>query len=97
MPQDDATMSAASRGSHAAAWAVEHGGDIVCVAIRAHDAQEWAGGGPVDVVPLCRWPTLTDKERDALAWAVWEGQMRSTTEGAEERAATLQGLLERLG
>jgi len=49
----------------AAAWAVEHGGDIVHVAIRAHDAEEWAGDGPVDVVPLYRdanaWVPVSDR------------------------------------
>lgn len=39
--------------------------------------------------------TLTDAEREAIEWAVWEGPIRSTTEGAEERAATLRSLLER--
>lgn len=62
-------MSAASRGSHAAAWAVEHGGSIVYVAIRANDAQEWAGNGPVDVVPLYRQEPPTDAELSAIQWA----------------------------
>ena len=78
-------MSAASRDSHADAWAVEHGGSIVYVAIRANDAQEWAGNGPVDVVPLYRQApptdselsmdeTLTDAEREAVAEACDEGR-----------------------
>jgi len=37
------------------------------------------------------WPTLTDEEREAVAWA-------STVEwGSNPHAATLRGLLERLG
>jgi hypothetical protein len=96
-------MSAASRGSHAAAWAVEHGGDIVYVAIRAHDAQEWAAGGPVDVVPLYRQPqpTLTDEEREAVAAGL--GALERLYEDSppiskpiyEQHAPKLRALLER--
>jgi hypothetical protein len=83
-------MSAGSRGSHAAAWAVEHGGSIVYVAIRAHDAQEWAGSGPVDVIPLYRWPTLTDEERAVL-------EVCATHWQTVPASKILRGLLERLG
>ena len=40
---------------------------------------------------------LTDAERDAVSWAIWEGPVRSHAEGAEERAEALRGLLKRLG
>jgi len=76
----------------AAAWAVEHGGDIVHVAIRAHDAEEWAGDGPVDVVPLYRSPTLTDAEREAIVAAV-----AFFSRGYGTAADTLRALLDRTG
>jgi hypothetical protein len=88
-------MSAASRGSHAAAWAVEHGGSIVYVAIRAHDAQEWAGSGPVDVVPLYRSPALTDSERFVLR-EVRDIYADEDDVKCNEIAAVIDGLLERL-
>jgi hypothetical protein len=83
-------MSDGSRGSHADAWAVEHGGSIVHVAIRAYDAHEWAGGEPFDVVPLCRSPTLTDEEREALR------RMLPTIMYEPHRVA-VESILERLG
>jgi uracil-DNA glycosylase len=90
-------MSSASLGSHAAAWAVEHGGDIVYVSIRAHDAQEWAGGGPVDVVPLYRHPqpTLTDAEREAIETAMNAYGEHNDDPECETIEAALWGLLER--
>ena len=39
---------------------------------------------------------FTDEEREAIEWAAYEGPIRSTAEGADERAATLRGLLERM-
>ena len=87
-------MSAASRGSHAAAWAVEHGGSIVYVAIRAHDAQEWAGGGPVDVVPLYREATITSAERFVLR-EVRDTYADEDDVKCNEIAAVIDGLLER--
>jgi hypothetical protein len=48
---------------------------------------------PADAVPLYRWPTLTDEEREALAGAIASEYGR----GAFAWAATLKGLLERLG
>jgi hypothetical protein len=91
-------MSSASLGSHAAAWAVEHGGDIVYVSIRAHDAQEWAGGGPVDVVPLYRHPqpTLTDEEREAIETAMNAYGEHNDDPECEKIEAALWGLLDRL-
>jgi hypothetical protein len=82
-------MSAGSRGSRAAAWAVEHGGSIVHVAIRANDAQDWAGSGPVDVVPLYLWPALTDEERAVLEVCV-------THFFTVPASKILRGLLDRL-
>jgi mono/diheme cytochrome c family protein len=95
--QDTNEPSLASAGSHADAWAVEHGGDIVYVAIRADDAQEWAGGGPVDVVPLYRSTTLTDEEREAVAAAI-KSLLDDPYDGApiSPHAATLRNLLERM-
>lgn len=40
---------------------------------------------------------LTDAEREAVEWAIYEGPLRSQAEGAEQRADTLRKLLERLG
>jgi hypothetical protein len=84
-------------GTQPVAWAVAHRGSIVHVAIGSHEAQEWAGGGPVDVVPLYRSPTLTDEEREAI-----EEAMRQVVESdciatphALEVIDTLRGLLER--
>ena len=100
--QDKAEPSPASDGSRVVAWAVEHSGSIVYVAIRASDAQEWAGGGPVDVVPLYRHPqpTLTAEEREAIEIAIpflpdgpyteYDGTPRP------DRRATLRGLLDRI-
>jgi hypothetical protein len=96
--QDKAEPSPASDGSRVVAWAVEHSGSIVYVAIRASDAQEWAGLGPVDVVPLYRHPqpTLTDEEREAIK--VCESVYSDNDMDAEcwRIAATLRDLLERL-
>jgi hypothetical protein len=79
------------------AWAVEHGGSIVYVAIRASDAQEWAGGGPVDVVPLYRHPqpTLTDEEREAIETAMNAYGEHNDDPECEKIEAALWGLLER--
>ncbi len=91
-------MSAGSRGSHADAWAVEHGGSIVHVAIRAYDAHEWAGGEPFGVVPLYRSPTLTDAEREAIEKAIGRELDAEWYGGPEpDRVVVLRGLLERLG
>jgi hypothetical protein len=87
-----------SRGSHADAWAVEHGGSIVHVAIRAYDAHEWAGGEPFDVVPLCRSQTLTDAEREALKKVlrrVREDYFTGRFADSVQIAAVIDGLLER--
>jgi hypothetical protein len=103
MPKDVDTLSAASVGSHAAAWAVEHGGSIVYVAIRAYDAQEWAGGGPVDVVPLYRQEPPADAELGAIQWAAdtlcvgWDDLKPDDKDRSRKAADTLRRMLERLG
>lgn len=86
------------------AWAVAHCGDIVYVAIRAHDAQEWSGGGPVDVVPLYReQPGLSAAERDAIRSAMdgYENWMIDNNAfsrpDVQSDFAALRGLLARLG
>jgi hypothetical protein len=49
-----------------------------------------------EVVPLYRSPTLTDAEREAIADAAGR-YVEGITPKAQEYAATLRGLLERLG
>ena len=95
-------MSAGSRSSRAAAWAVEHSGSIVYVAIRAHDAQEWAGGGPVDVVPLYRQEPPADAELDAIRWAAdtlcvgWDDLKPDHKDRSRKAADTLRSMVAKL-
>ena len=49
------------------------------------------------VVPLYRSPTLTDAEREAIYRASQYLSQNDVFEGMAEDAATLRGLLERLG
>jgi hypothetical protein len=101
--QDGAEPSPACAGSHADAWAVEHGGSIVYVAIRANDAQEWAGGGPVDVVPLYLREPPTDAELYAIRWAAdtlcvgWDDLKPDDKDRSRKAADTLRRMLERIG
>lgn len=89
-PQDDAAMSPASAGSVDApvAWAVVYPNDAVAViAFKMRDADEMASASD-RVVPLYRQPTLTEAEREAVAWYA--------AYGAGDHASTLRSLLSRL-
>jgi hypothetical protein len=94
----DAEPSPASAGSQPVAWAVTSQGraeEIDCEfvypsAATAGDVALDAGGV---VVPLYRSPTLTDEEREAVAYfAAFHSSPRESDANA---AATLRGLLER--
>jgi hypothetical protein len=94
--QDAAEPSLASAGSQPVAWAVIPGtvlaGRAWRVTLDREEAEQLSCGAML-VVPLYEQPqpTLTDAEREAIEWA-------STVEwGSNPHAATLRGLLERLG
>jgi hypothetical protein len=98
---DENERSVASAGSHGAvAWAVmlssgciyglheeQWEATAICEALKTHDISHAL------IVPLYRQPTLTDEEREAIAGAIAFEHGR----GAFAWAATLKGLLERLG
>jgi hypothetical protein len=91
-----AEPSLASAGSQPVAWAVIPGtvlaGRAWRVTLDREEAEQLSCGAML-VVPLYEQPqpTLTDAEREAIEWA-------STVEwGSNPHAATLRGLLERLG
>jgi len=92
-----AEPSPASAGSQPVAFAV-FGADGHCVGTYATQeharivTEELACDGMV-CEPLYRQPTLTDEEREAIAGAIASEHGR----GAFAWAATLKGLLERLG
>jgi hypothetical protein len=89
--RDAAEPSLASAGSQPVGWgAVASDGSVVCMMRRRADVASYVVDG-TPIVPLYRSPTLTDEEREAIEWA-------STVEwGSNPHAATLRGLLERLG
>ena len=99
-PQDDAAMSPASDGSvgEPMAFAVTQP-DSYVVVLSLHSAfamRDMCGGG--EIVPLYRQPqpTLTDAEREAVRFfSLIDGPHNVPV--ANKRAATLRGLLERLG
>jgi len=100
---DTDERSCASRGSHGDAvmtviplW---HGGgpavDRVFLCEReALEAKEWRDASTergADIVPLYRSLTLTDEEREAIAWF----SIYSDTPGEERHAVVLAKLLQR--
>jgi cytochrome c551/c552 len=56
-----------------------------------------AGGDSVQPFPLYRQPALTDEERDAIREAVGAYNDNDDDEECAKIAATLHGLLKRLG
>lgn len=81
--REEAATAAASEGDYYADQFTYHG----CG--EAADAIEWLRA---EIASL----RLTDEEREAVEWAIYEGPLRSQAEGAEERATTLRKLLERV-
>jgi hypothetical protein len=94
-------MSAASRGSQPAAWAVFDGPDRMHLAPGYGEAESCAEDIGGEIVPLYRKPTLTDEEREAierdLSWLQWCEDNRQIGDVGRKDIATLRGLLERLG
>jgi hypothetical protein len=93
-------MSAGSRGSQPFAWAADIPGKFGAAPTVLFGYTEKlvrsiaaAGGDVVRPFPLYRSPTLTDEEREAIGGAIASEHGR----GAFAWAATLKGLLERLG
>ena len=78
------------------AWAVQRpDNEVTVIAFKRSDALECATASD-RIVPLYRSPTLTDAEREAVHQAAirFDGLCQMY---AKDRAATLRGLLERLG
>lgn len=97
--QDEGSFRDSRNAKAPVAWAVETGGELeasFCGPAGREDAADWREQSDGVIVPLYRSPTLTDEEREAVEWAIYEGPLRSQAEGAEERADTLRKLLERL-
>ena len=106
--QDDAEPSPASAGSHGAAsrwngvpvaWAaVARNGQPLWLSYHQRDA-EGAVVGMADVIPLYRHPqpALTDEERWAITEAAGAYFDNDNDEECAKIAATLHGLLKRLG
>ena len=95
--QDADEPSPASDGSVAGkpvAWFVDGVGYPYATVIRER-AQAWADSDGGVIVPLYRQPqpTLTDAEREAVAWA----EDCADSQREWKIGATLRGLLERLG
>ena len=96
--RDNEEPSAASAGSVAGkpmAWAVMQPDSysVFLSKLLAEKRQELCMGG--DIIPLYRHaqPTLTDAERKAVKWAAKQMQYIN----ADNAAAILRGLLDRLG
>ena len=88
-------MAGASAGSHGdpVAWLIDCGGEWQMVSLSRENADAAADENDAEVVPLYRSPTLTDAEREAIAWCV---EMAATTATeCDEKLAALRGLLER--
>jgi hypothetical protein len=85
------------------AWAVNHAhGTTVwdSEAKARRVADEWLASGVwiwAEVVPLYRQPTLTDAEREAIREAAGAYMDNDDDEECAKIAATLHGLLKRLG
>lgn len=104
-PQDGKAMPPASAGSHGSAsrwdgvpvaWAaVGKNGVPMLLAYHRHDA-EGAVVGMAEVVPLYRAPTLTDEEREAIAWAINKtAQWYDDADGGPMKREAMRGLLRR--
>ena len=80
--------SLASAGSRPVAWgAVASDGSVVCMMRRRADVASYVVDG-TPIVPLYRSPTLTDEEREAVAYYIGTG-------GPDTVDAMLRTLLER--
>jgi hypothetical protein len=94
--QGTAEPSLASAGSQPVAWAVLRiDGSIYNVYANEEEAKaiDEAVTGNHGVVPLCRSPTLTDEEREAVGRAAHDASCRRY----EWTERVLRGVLKRLG
>ena len=106
MPQDDATLSAASAGSQPVAWIAVfdgHDADGEFVWPDKGRAMEWASSRPgVTIAPLYLQPQPTDREFDAIRWAAdtlcvgWNDLKPDDKDRSRKAVNTLRLLLERL-
>ena len=104
---DENERSVASAGSQPAAWAVLRiDGSVYDVYRYEEEAKaiDEVVTGNHGVVPLCRSLTLTDAEREAIAYGVMLCEAtagcaneRATIDGASRAADVLRGLLKRQG
>jgi hypothetical protein len=101
--QGDAEPSPASAGSQPVAWAVfhAHGTTVWDSETQARKvANEWLASRVwvwAEVVPLFRSPALTAEEREAIACAAESYADNDDDEDCARVAATLRGVIERLG
>jgi hypothetical protein len=102
--KDEAEQSIASRGSGPFAWAADIPGKFGAAPTVLFGYTEKlvkgiaaAGGDSVQPFPLYRQPALTDEERDAIREAVGAYNDNDDDEECAKIAATLHGLLKRLG
>jgi hypothetical protein len=97
--QDGAEPSLASAGSQPVAWAVLRiDGSVYDVYRNEEEAKaiDEAVTGNHGVVTLCRSPTLTDEEREAIEKAIGRELDAEWYGGKEpDRVVALRGLLER--
>jgi hypothetical protein len=98
---DENERSVASAGSHGepvAWWVTLPGRDfpyLSHIQDRALFCQNEEPGS--EVIPLYRSPTLTDEEREAIACAAESYADNDDDEDCARVAATLRGVIERLG
>jgi hypothetical protein len=102
--KDEAEQSIPSRGSQPFAWAADIPGKFGAAPTVLFGYTEKlvkgiaaAGGDSVQPFPLYRQPALTDEERDAIREAVGAYNDNDDDEECAKIAATLHGLLKRLG
>ena len=103
-PNDTPEPSLASAGSQPVAWANEDDDGTYEVGLseaHAHYVLERAASGKFRhrnprIVPLYRSPTLTDAEREAIAWAINKtAQSYDDAEGGPIKREAMRGLLQR--
>jgi hypothetical protein len=97
---NDTERPVVSAGSRSVAWAVLRiDGSIYDVYANEEEAKaiDEAVTGNHGVVPLCRSPTLTDAEREAIACAAESYADNDDDEDCARVATTLRGVIERLG